>query len=79
MRASVTYLTPVECADRTPRGELTAAARFEFVDAAGNQRGRNVRVHKEYSATMEEAKGSADSLRKLNPGMIIMARFTVNL
>lgn len=78
MRQAVPYLSEVQ-ADGSPRGELTVAGRFEFVDAEGNHRGRNVRVHKEYSATLAEAQGTVSTLRNHNSGLNIMARFTVNL
>lgn len=78
MRSNVSYMFEiVEVGE--PRGELIVAARFEFVDTSGNHRARNVRVHKEYSSTLEEAKGAVTALRNFNNGLNIMARFTVNL
>ena len=79
MRASVVYLNPLECADGTPRGCLTVSARFEFVTIMGEPRGRNVRVHQEYSSNIEEAKGSVSTMRANNPGMNIIGRFVIYL
>lgn len=80
MRSNVSYMPKVEVyADDTPRGQLIANVRFEYRDAQGEYRGRNVRIHNEYSSTLDEAKNAVEALRKNNDGLHIQGKFTVLL
>jgi hypothetical protein len=78
MRHAVPYLSEVST-DETPRGQLIANVRFEYRDAQGEYRGRNVRIHNEYSSTLDEAKNAVSALRKNNDGLHIQGKFTVIL
>ncbi len=80
MRSNVSYMPEVEAyADGTPRGQLIANVRFEYRDAQGEYRGRNVRIHNEYSSTLDEAKNAVQALRKNNDSLHIQGKFTVLL
>jgi len=68
-----------QVASDEPRGQLTAAVRFEFRTATGDYRARNVRVHNEYQSTMVEAQSTIRALRENNEGLHVMGKFTVNL